>query len=178
MSNDINLVSGNNAAIEKEKKRLKTVRYVAVGALVLVALISILIFILNSQIGLASIKRDEGSTLQNISFLRQKAAKLAMVNNRVKDISEVLQKRKNYSETIKTIREQMPQDVYTVSLELDKKELLIIVNSSSLLSINKFLDNIISLSANKKIVRNVLIESLTVNNKTGYYSLTLKANVL
>lgn len=178
MNSEINLISNNDAASIKEQKRLKTVRYAAVVCLILVALISVLIFVINSQIALSSIKKDENSTLQSISSLNSKAAKLTIINSRVKDISTILQKRKNYTSAINTLQQQMTPDVHMTSLELDKNDILFVVNSNSLLSLNKFLDNIITLASNNKLLNSVLIESLTVNEKTGSYALIVKATLL
>ena len=107
MNNDINLISNKDATLLKGKKRLKQIRIIAVISLVIVALISVIIFIINSQTSLSSIKKDENSTIQSISYLNKKAAKLAIVNNRLKDISDILKKRKNYTSAISTLLQQI-----------------------------------------------------------------------
>ncbi len=178
MSNDINLVSNKDAAFLKAEKRLKQIKVVAVISLVVVALISVLIFIINSQTSLASIKKDENSTLQSISYLNKKAAKLAIINNRLEDISDILQKRKNYTGAINALLQLMPPGVSTTALELNKNDVVLVVNSSSLLSIDKFLNSIIDLSSKKQVISSVIIESLVVNNKTGIYSLSIKTTLL
>jgi hypothetical protein len=88
---------------------------------------------------------------------------------------QILNKRKNYADSIKFLQSQIPQDVRVNTLEVDKTGLTVIVNSSSLLSINKFLDNIIGLALNKKFLKNILIESLSLSPKSGYYILSIKA---
>ncbi|MCL6096445.1 MAG: hypothetical protein M1444_02050 [Patescibacteria group bacterium] len=178
MSNDINLVSNKDEAFLKEKRRLKQVRTIAVVSLVVTALASVLIFIINSQTSLSSIKKDENSTLSNISYLNKKAAKLAIVNERLKNISDILQKRKNYTNAINTLLQLMPPDVYTATLELDKNDVFLVANSNSLLSIDKFLNGIIDLSFKKQILGSVTIESLSVNAKTGNYSISIKSKLL
>lgn len=178
MSNDINLISNKDAASLKAKKRLKQVRIVAIISLVIVALLSIIVFIINSQTSLAGIKKDENSTLQSISYLDKKSAKLAVINNRLGDISDILQKRKNYTSAINTLLQLMPPGVSTTALELDKNDVLLVINSNSLLSIDKFLNSIIELSSKEQVIGSVFIESLVVNNKTGIYSLSIKTTLL
>ncbi|MCL5434901.1 MAG: hypothetical protein M1405_00745 [Patescibacteria group bacterium] len=178
MSNDINLVSNKDEASLKEKRRLKQVRMIAVVSLVVTALVSVLIFIINSQTSLSSIKKDEDSTLSNISYLNKKAAKLAIVNERLKNISDILQKRKNYTNAINTLLQLMPPDVYTATLELDKNDVFLVANSNSLLSIDKFLNGIIDLSSKKQVIGSVTVESLSVNAKTGNYSISIKSKLL
>ncbi len=178
MSNDINLVSNKDEASLKEKRRLRQVRVIAVVSLVVVALASVLIFIINSQTSLSSIKKDENSTLANISYLNKKAAKLAIVNERLKNISDILQKRKNYTSAINTLLQLMPPGVYTATLELDKNDVFLVANSNSLLSIDKLLNGVIDLSSKKQVIGSVRIESLTVNVKTGNYSISIKTKLL
>lgn len=178
MNNDINLVSSQESSSLKEKKRLKTIRVAAVVSLVVVALSSVLIFLLYSSLSLSSIKKDQDSTLNSISFLHKKSAELAIINNRLLDITNILQKRKNYTKAIATIRGQMPAGVNIIELEINKDEVLMVANSSSLSSINTFLNNVIALAQKQQTVSKIFIESITVNEKTGSYSLSLRATLL
>jgi hypothetical protein len=178
MNNDINLISNKDTAFLKSKNRLKQTRTIAIISLVIIALVSIVVFIINSQTSLTGIKNDENSTLQNISYLNKKAAKLAIINNRLKDISDILGKRKNYTNTINTLLQLMPPGLSTSTLELDKKDVALAVNSNSLLLIDKFLNSIIDLSAKKQVIGSVTIESLVVNPKTGNYSLSVITTLL
>ncbi|MCL5019480.1 MAG: hypothetical protein M1426_03240 [Patescibacteria group bacterium] len=178
MNNDINLISNKDAASLNAKKRLKQIRIIAIASLVVVALLSIIIFIINSQTSLSGIKKDQNSTIQSISYLNKKSAKLAIINNRLKDISDIMEKRKNYTNTINTLLQLMPPGVSTTTLELSKKDVVLIVHSNSLLSIDKFLNSIIDLSSKKQVISSVTIESLIINPKTGSYSLSLKTILL
>ena len=178
MTNNINLVSNQTAASVKEKNRLKIVRISASVSLAVVALISIFIFIVNSQISLSSIKKDENSTIQSISFLNKKTAKLAIINNRLKDITNIMQKRRNYRRLISKFTEIMPGGVYPLTLEIDKNDILLIVNSNSLLLLDKFLNNTNELSLKKSYINGLSIESLTVNEKQGNYSLALRLKMI
>jgi hypothetical protein len=178
MNNDINLISNNDAASLKAKKRLKQTRTVAIVSLVIVALVSIIVFVINIQTSLTGIKNDENSTLQSISYLNKKTAKLAVINNRLIDISDILKKRTNYTNAINTLLQLMPPGLSTTSLEIDKKDVSFVVNASSLLLIDKFLNSVIDLSAKKQVISGVLIESIIANQKTGSYSLSVKTTLL
>ena len=178
MNNDINLISNKDASSLREKKRLKQIRTAAIASLIIVAIVSILIFIISSQTSLASIKKEENSTLTNISYLNKKAAKLAIINSRIKDISDIMQKRKNYASTINTFLQLMPPGVYTTSLELEKKDVALVVNSTSLLSIDKFINSMVDLASKKQMIDGVTIESLNINAKTRTYTLSIKTTLL
>ncbi len=178
MSNDINLISNKDTTSLKAKKRLKQTRTIAIVSLVIVALLSVIVFIINSQTSLESIKKDESSTLQSISYLNKKSAKLAIINNRLKDISDIMVKRKNYTSAINTLLQLMPPGLSTANLELSKQDVSVVVNSNSLLSMDKFLNSVMDLTSKKQVISNVTIESLILNKKTGSYSLSLKAKLL
>jgi hypothetical protein len=178
MSNDINLISNNDTASLKAKKRLKLARIIAIISLGIVALLSILIFIINSQNSLPSVKKDENSTIQSISYLSKKTAKLAIINNRILEISDILGKRKNYTSAINAFLQLMPAGLTTTDLELNKKDVILVVQSNSLISIDKFLNSMIALSAKKQVIDSLIIENLTVNQKTGSYAISFKTTLL
>ncbi len=178
MSNDINLISNKDVASLKAKKRLKLTRTIAIISLTIVALLSITVFIITSQSSLEGIRKDGNSALQSISYLNKKTAKLAIINNRLRDISDILEKRKNYTSAINTLLQLMPPELSATALELDKKDVRLVVRSNSLLLIDKFLNSIIDLSAKKQVIGSITIESLITNQKTGNYSLSVKTKLL
>lgn len=178
MSNDINLISNKDVASLKAKKRLKQIRAIAIISLAIVALSSIIVFIVNSQTSLAGIKKDENSTLQSISYLNQKAAKLAIINNRLRDVSDILEKRKNYTNAVNTLLQLMAPGLSTTTLELGEKDVTLVVHSDSLLLIDRFLNSIIDLSSKKQIISGVTIDSLIFNQKAGNYSLSVRTTLL
>lgn len=178
MTNDINLVSNKDEATLKQKKQLRAVRVVAVISLAMIVLFSVLIFIISSLIGLQSIKNSENSTLNSISFLHKKEAELAIVNNRLQDITTILQNRKNYTSDINTLLKIIPSGVYVNSIEINKDSLTMVIVSNSLLSINDFLNSLIGFAQKNQLVKNLIIESLSINGKTGLYSLSIQATIL
>ena len=178
MNNNINLVGNQETESLKEKKRLRIVRIAAIGSLVFVTLTSLLIFILYSALSLSSIKKDQDSALNSISFLHKQAAELAVVNSRLTDINNILKKRKDYTKAITTIKGLMPDGVNISEIEVSKDDLAIVVTSNSLQSLNTFLTGFTNLAKKQQTIEKVFIESLTLNQKVGNYSLSLKATLL
>ena len=176
MNNDINLISTQDISIGK-KKRVKIIRGIAISLLAFTAFVSILTFFLNSQVSLASIKKDQDFVLRSMSFLSSKRAKLDLVNDRVKNISEILSKRQNYLNTIRTILDKLPNGTSPTSLGVESDNILLTISSNSLSSVNKFLNDLIDLSIQGHILKNMTIESLTIS-KDGGYSLSIKAKLL
>lgn len=178
MNSSINLISTKNDDLELKLKRLRIVRSIAVASLVLIVLMSVGVFILTLQVPLASIKKEEASTLNDISYLHDKAAKLYLANDRVSNINNIIAKRKNYSEVVNKIVGLMPSDLSIDSLTITDQAILLTVSSNSLQSINQFLNSYVDFGNKGKPIDSVSVDNLVVNTKTGRYSLSFKAQVL
>lgn len=177
MSDSINLL---RTEVKGDSRRLRTTNILRIISLIFlgfVGLISIILFILNSRISVSSVKTEEATVLQNISLQKEKASKYYSLNDRVKGIGEILKNRKNYSSNLNVLIAQVPDGSAISSLEIDKGNIALTVNSSSLLPLNKFLNNMIDLSINKHQIKNMTIESLSIDVKTGNYSLSIKAKI-
>ena len=177
MNSDINLISNQDRESVEKRKRVKIVRVIAIIALFFTAFISILTFALNQQISLSGLKKEQNSILQSMSLLSNRSAKLYFVNDRLKNILEILKQRKSYISIVNTILGDIPSEVSATALEVDKDNILLTVSSNSLFPMNKFLNNFIDLSFKKHLVKDVTIETLTID-KEGGYSLSVKAKLL
>lgn len=177
-SSDINLVSGRAYQLEKELKRLKVLRVAAVVSLVSVSLISVLLFLVTLLLPISSVKKDQEKTLSSIAFLREKLRKYSLINDRIKNISEISQKRKNYSTITNTMIDKVPPDLSVDVLAIEDGTIAISVGGVSLIPINEYIDTIIEIGDKKQGIKNLTVESLVLNNNTGKYILTLQADVL
>ncbi|PIP75067.1 MAG: hypothetical protein CO135_03250 [Candidatus Levybacteria bacterium CG_4_9_14_3_um_filter_35_16] len=178
MSNYINLIQNKDEEINKEKKRIKILNFIAASFLTIIVLCAIIIFIISTQFSLASIKKDQNTAIFGISQLKDKAGKLLMVNDRIKGIAEILNKRKDYSNISNSLLELVPQGVVIKSFSFDKDNVGISVSSNSLALINTFLNSLISFSSQKKLIKNLVMEGIIVNTKTGQYTLSIGGTIL
>lgn len=178
MNSSINLVKVDARQDSKRKKRVYALKVISIVFLFFVTAVSIILFILSARISVDSIKKDEGVATQSLLLQKDKLVKIYLLNDRLKSIESVLKQRKNYTNTFNTLLDQIPAEVSTTSLSIDKGDIALTVNSASLLPINKFLNNIIDLSTKKKLIRTMTIESLTIDSKTGTYSLSIKAKII
>lgn len=175
MNSDINLLKKESRTQEKRVKILRIISVVAAGT---VAIFSIALFVFNRQSTLDPIKREQNVVLQNLSFLSEKEAKLSLLNDRLNNLENILGFRKNYIKSVNSIIDELPSDVSTTSLSLDKDGILLIASSNSLSSINTFLNSLIDLSEKKHLIKDLIIESLTVGTTGIRYSLSIKAKLL
>lgn len=177
MNSNINLILSKEGQSFKKKKRIKLLNSIALGLLLVVAAVSVVLFILNTLNPLSSIKKDQLATINNIATLKERSGKLVMVNDRLKNISEINQKRKIFSSLIDYLISLLG-DLKINFLEIDNKSISFSVTSNSLLEENQFLQKLIEKSSKKEMIKDLMIDSLTVNEKTGLYLLTLRATVL
>lgn len=172
---DINLATGAKILSEGPYRILRLFAFLS---LFIVAFTSIVAFFATSQISISSIKKDQNAALYSLSFLRDKEAKVLFLNDRLKNIESILKQRKNYLGTISLILRQ-GDNIFPTTLSVDKDKVELTVSSNSLLSINNFLDNLIASSSKHRIkIKDLTIESLTLNRQTSNYSLSIKAKLL
>lgn len=177
MNNSINLLRTESKGNSKRRKTTYILKIISLIFIFFVGLISIVLFVLNSRISISSVKNEEAVVLQNIAGQKDRLSKYYLLSNRLNGIEEILKERKNYTDVLNALISQIPQDTEVGSLEIDKGDISLSVNSSSLIPINKFLNNMMDLSINKHVIRNMTIESLTIDSKTGKYSLAIKAKI-
>ncbi len=178
MNSGINLITKKEDVGLKEKKKVKIARIIAGCALGITVFTSIILFILYNQLQIASIKRDQESAIRNMTILREKSAKLDAVNDRVKSISDIVKKRKNYIGTINLILKQLPKDASIATIDLSSKAIDLRITSSSLLALNIFLDNMIGLAEKKELVSDLTIDGLSLDAKNNKYNLTVSSKLL
>lgn len=177
MSNDINLISHQDDQSLIEKKRLKIIRnisFVFGGVLVLFAII---IFIANAAFSTSGIKNQQESAINQMGMLKDRSAKLFVVNNRIVNISRIIKERNNYS-SINSVIKLVPSDVKLNNLSFDKDNISITVISSSLLPLDGLINKLLEKIVKKEIIKSLTISSLTINQKNGNYYLSMKAEFL
>lgn len=178
MNDSINLVKAQDKENFRRERKVFILRIISLVFISFVGLISIVLFILYLRISPEEIRKEQSQVVQSIAFQKNKLVKLNLLNDRLNGINQVLRERKNYTTTLNSILSQIPQEARAQVLSINKNNVSLTVTSASLLPLNKFLNNILELSERKKDIREMVIESLTIDSKTGSYSLSIKAKVI
>lgn len=178
MNDPINLVKAQDKENFRRERKIFIFRIISLVFISFVGLVSIILFILYLRISPEAIRREQSQVVQSIAFQKNKLAKLNLLNDRLRGINQVLRERKNYTTILNSILSEIPQEARAQVLSINKSSVSLTVTSSSLLPLNKFLNNILELSENKKYIREMVIESLTIDSRTGSYSLSIKAKVI
>lgn len=177
MNSSINLVKTEDRENARRRKTTYILKVISIVFVSFIALVSIILFILTSKLSLSAVKNEETVVLENITREKNKLSKFYLLTDRLKSIEEILKNRKNYTASLNTLIEQIPSGALASSLQVDKGNITLTVNSSSLSPINRFLNDVINLSINKHTIKDMTIESLTIDSKTGNYSLSIKAKL-
>ncbi len=176
MNKDINFLAIKTSQKGEKKKGLMLVKVTAISSLILVAILSVLAYYLNGKIYPQALKNERDYLLRSLSTLHNREAKLAIVSNRIGNISELIDKRVDYSKLISKFFEKMPNGIKVDNLRIDKQTILLTVSSNSLLPINEFIDGLIELGREKEISI-LLLDSLSTSEASGTYSVSLTANL-
>jgi hypothetical protein len=139
---------------------------------------AVLVFVLNITLPTESVKKEQQSTIVGISLFDKKLAQYVLLDDRVKNISSLISKRKNYVPNIYKIFGKISDDTSVDMLSIQTGQLALTVSSGSLPSINKFIDDLVAFGVSGKIIKNVIIQGLTLNVDSGKYSLSIKADIL
>lgn len=177
MNNNINLISNQNVALEKELRRLKRFRLISIICLIIVAVVSISIFVLNFTLPLDSVKKEQVTTASNITLLNKKLVTYTLITDRVKNISNILSQRGNYIPQVNDILGKVPTDVSVDGLGIDAGTVTIAVSSTSLVSLNNFIDDMVSLGEQGKVIKDIVVQGLSLDVNDNKYILNMKASI-
>ncbi|MEK7551584.1 MAG: hypothetical protein AAB532_03210 [Patescibacteria group bacterium] len=178
MNKSINLVSNRNEQLERELLILKIVRVVAVSLLITISIVAIGAFIFSAQISISKIKEEENATLSQISALHDRLTTYYLIKDRVRNIASIISTRRDYSKHIDAILAKTPSTLSLEGINIEKDIISVSMSGNSLVSINKFIDDMSELGKEKKILNNVKLESLSLNVKSGEYTVIVKGEAL
>ena len=179
MSNDINLRVKRDKNLLKEQSKLKVFRLIAIGALLTILLMSLSIFLLNQKLSNSSadIEKDRESVLVEMKPFRGKEAKIIIVNNRIDNITKVLNKRMDVYKILNTVLGKIPDGILIETLEFSEKKISMNITSVSLIPIDVFFNDLIEMAKRKEIVKSLTLESLDASSLTGSYKISIDMNI-
>lgn len=175
MSNDINLVNKTTSEGSKEI-RLKKIRVISFSALIIVAIFSILIFLINLRFSVNYVVNQQNKLVEKLTAYDETKSKITTLNKHLSDINLILESRKKYNEVASKIikNDTAPSMVYD---EFNVKDgtINISVSSSTLQDFDKFLNHMVDLNK-KKTLKSVTLESLTFEENSAVFKMSILAN--
>ncbi|MBA3724506.1 MAG: hypothetical protein H0W89_06525 [Candidatus Levybacteria bacterium] len=174
MSEGINLLDANK---KNENilpvRRIHFMRIMAVSMLFVVSVSAVIVFILIALSPLPELQRQEQSLRLNLSNSSADMAKLALLDERTSVITKLLSERTSYDQTIGLLQDTLPDNATISSLRVEGDILVVTVESRSLQALDTFLNGLINYVQEKKGFSQVMLSSLSSDNVSNDYSLTV-----
>ena len=167
MSKEINLVLKEGIEELKQKRKLRRFRIAAVSSLIVVLVISLSLYLLKLNLS-SGLEERKNSLLSQLDPLRNKEAKLKIVNDRIRNISSIQGTRKDISKIVDEILTAMPEQMSIENLEFEETSVLLEASSNSLVLIDDFINNLIEMGEQKRVVRTMILDSLGFDELQGY----------
>lgn len=175
MSNEINLLPFKRKNLYRYKKALQIIRFISIFLLLLLMVSSLIVFYFKSQLSIDSLRKEEANVLSNVSRMRGKKARLALISDRLKSITEIIEKRPDYQYRLSTLLEKAPENVLISELDISNSVISFNAESNSLYSIGVLMDNLVSMVAEKAVFSKITLKYLSTGNT---YKIAIIANLL
>ena len=172
MNDGINLLHKKNKFFNAEKTS-RILRLISFVLLFVIFCSSIILFFLNLQSSLTPLQKEEKFVLSSLSRFNDKAAKLLLIQSRIKDISNILDKRPYFFEISNAIVKEIPPEVKISSITVDSKDISIESSSVSLSAIDLFLNRLLKLKINNKKPVKIVLNGINYDTKSGKYSFSV-----
>lgn len=174
MSNEINLLLGRKTQPPSFLKRRFLFHSLALGLMFIVSFASVVIFILIALTPLPSLKEREKDEMKRLSFYNEMIGELILTKDRLTEVNHILKKRPTYSLTLETVRKLLPASVSMDETHVNEKVLSLTVSSTSLISLDSFLDQLTMTNSDLKLFRSIKLVSILYNLDKSKYTLTLE----
>jgi len=160
MSASINLVNQKNPKKDRQVK-VRKIKGVAYSILAITALVVIIIFSLEYRFSASYVKKQQAQLLADLDQYSERSAKFFIVSSNLNEIGNLLSQRKNYQKTTKEIFNIKPADVLVTEYTFDESGIKLNVTTSSLASLDSFLNSLIELKQNN-ILTGVVLQGLSM----------------
>lgn len=178
MSKSINLLPNKNKKGIEDDGVLVILRRLSIFALVAVVFCSLILFALNYDTTLPSLRRQENTDLTNLSLLHSKTGKVLFIKERLQNISTIMNSRSTYDSLLNQINTMLPGDITVGSFDISKKTMTLVLSSHSLASLSNLLDTMTDMVNNKQTFKTLAIDDLVADGASGKYSLSVKVGLL
>lgn len=174
----INLLRTEGQEDVKTSKRKFILHVISLVFLSFVGIVSIVLFIISNRISPEAIRQQQDKIIKSITLQKDKQAKYGLLVDRLSSVNQILKTRKNYTKTLNALVAIVPSGLVTTGLSVENSDISMTVSSTSLSPINDFLTKLLDLVSKKYLIRDMTIETLTVDRVTGNYSLVIRAKII
>ncbi len=177
MTKEINLLPQKNRQNGNKNKGLIWFKWISLGSLVLVVVLSMAVFLINYFSPVTVLEKQEASLVTQFASLNNKTAKYLYLKDRLRKIKTIFDSRKSLAKEGNYILTAVPNGVSLGSLSISKNSIDVSATADSLTMLDTFMANLVKL-ADKKVFSKVTLVDLGVDPVSGHYSLSLKLVLL
>lgn len=168
MSEHINLLPANKKRYLREHRIKSKLRLISILLLVIVSFLSFGTYMYSSLSPLSDLEQEKQQLSATIASQHEKTAWLLHTQLRLAEVSGILKNRLDFPDQIEQILDEASDTVTVESIIMDKEQIELKLRSSSLISLDTFLNNLVD-KAGEKIYRTVVLESLSYDKENGAY---------
>lgn len=158
-------------------KRISLLRTLSLSVLVFIVIAAVTLFFLILSSSLPDLRQQEAATSQKLRGLQSISQKYFIVRERLGVISTILQERTDFEQYITTIQENLPSGVTITEIRSKDNSLAITASSSSLLSLNAFIEAMYQLKRESKLFSAITLSQLTFSEDQGNYAVTISSTM-
>jgi Tfp pilus assembly protein PilN len=163
--NSINLLDYKNKISKPPVAgKQKLLRRIAVGLLFSVSALSIIFFMLVQLSPLPELERQRKAVSASLATSDKEIAKLFLINERTKKIKKILDSRGSNEQIVTEFQAKLTSGTRIESLKLENKNLSVVVESKSLLELNKFMNELSKENNSYANVRLIELKASQENN--------------
>lgn len=177
MNTNINLLLPKDEESLKRRKSIKVVSLIAVFFLVGTGIISLTLFLMIQAVNLSSIRKAQADVLREISTFQDRQNKILAVNNRIENVQQIINTRKDLLRITNTILAKTPAGVSIEDIEVDNKFIILTAVSPSLLSIDQFINNLTDMVRNKEMISSLTLSGLVFEEGENFYQVSIKSEI-
>ncbi len=169
MNQDINLLHSKTVSAKLSQKKVTILRIIAFGILFTISFFSITLFILIALSPLPKLQEQEKEEITNLSSYYGKMTNILFTKERLGHINTILSKRITYGDTLQNIFSGIPADIVVDTMSVEENKISLSVSSGSLQSIESFLQRLVTLNEDKKMINKVTLSHVRLNPQNATY---------
>lgn len=176
-NNSINLFRNRKKLLSSHTKVLRMFRIASVGALVILFLFTVVLYVLYSQSSLPVLKNQEEVLTKELAVNKEKINKITLTKNRIKAIDEIIKNRRTFDELINFIVALLPNSIVVESFLIDRKTIVMTMSSSSLGALDQVIKELLEHTGPKKRFAKIFMDDLTLDVGSQKYVLAIKIDM-
>lgn len=170
MTSDVNLLQYQKRDRLQAGKSILLFRGLSILSVVLLLVSAVVVFYLRATSPIQSLQKEHDTLLSTLVSMRVKTVQYQIVLLKLKDITNIISGRPSLESIIRLVLHNLPSGVLMESFSIGNKKLSIAISSSSLSSINVFLDNMVALSFENKKFKRVFMNGIRFSEEKKYSS--------